>query len=141
VLRVGIGWQLLYEGMWKINTLGTQSPWTSDGYLKSAQGPFRNFFRAMAGDPDDKSWLDADSGCSSLGHIQQTLQQSLWTQRQSEKRLTTIINGAASHDAVLDLPKLPEGVDFAALKLDKTISFDAAAKRSEDRWSATHDRV
>ena len=30
---------------------------------------------------------------------------------------------------MLDLPKLPEGVDFAALKLDKTISFDAAAKR------------
>ena len=41
VLRVGIGWQLLYEGMWKINTLSTQTPWTSDGYLKSAQGPFR----------------------------------------------------------------------------------------------------
>ena len=64
---LGIGWQLLYEGMWKINTLSTQSPWSSDGYLKSAQGPFRGLFRSMSGDPDDKSWLDPDSGCCSLG--------------------------------------------------------------------------
>jgi hypothetical protein len=60
VLRLGLGWQLLYEGLWKIDTLGTSYPWSSDGYLKSAQGPMRDVFRAMTGDPDDKSWLDEE---------------------------------------------------------------------------------
>ena len=41
ILRVGIGWQLLYEGLWKIDTLSSPTPWTSDGYLKSSQGPMR----------------------------------------------------------------------------------------------------
>ncbi len=129
VLRVGIGWQLLYEGMWKINTLGTQSPWTSDGYLKSAQGPFRNFFRAMAGDPDDKSWLNADSVAARWDTFNKRFSNHYGLSDSQKSRLTTIIDGSKSHDAVLDLPSLPEGVDFAALKLDKTISFDAAAKR------------
>ena len=129
VLRVGIGWQLLYEGMWKINTLGTQSPWTSDGYLKSAQGPFRNFFRAMAGDPDDKSWLNADSVAARWDTFNKRFSSHYGLGDSQKSRLTTLIDGAKSYDAVLDLPSLPEGVDFAALKLDKTISFDAKAKR------------
>lgn len=129
VLRVGIGWQLLYEGMWKINTLGTQTPWTSDGYLKSAQGPFRDLFRAMAGDPDDKSWLNADSVAARWDTFNQRFSSHYGLNDGQKSRLTTMIEGASSHDAVLDLPKLPEGVDFAELKLDKTISFDAAAKR------------
>lgn len=40
VLRVGIGWQLLYEGFWKIDTFSSQSPWTSDGYLKGFSAVF-----------------------------------------------------------------------------------------------------
>ncbi len=129
VLRVGIGWQLLYEGMWKINTLGTQTPWTSDGYLKSAQGPFRDLFRSMAGDPDNKSWLDADAVAARWDTFNNRFSSHYGLSDSQKSRLTTMINGAASHDAVLDLAKLPEGVDFAALKLDKTISFDATAKR------------
>lgn len=129
VLRVGIGWQLLYEGMWKINTQQTQTPWTSDGYLKSAQGPFRGLFRAMAGDPDDKSWLDADAVSARWDNFNERFSNHYRLSDGQKNRLTTMINGASSHDAVLDLPKLPEGVDFAALKLDKTISFDATAKR------------
>ena len=129
VLRVGIGWQLLYEGMWKINTQRTQTPWTSDGYLKSAQGPFRNLFRAMAGDPDDKSWLDADSVAARWDTFNQRFSSHYGLNDGQKNRLTTLINGAASYDAILGLTKLPEGVDFAAVRLDKTISFDATAKR------------
>ena len=129
VLRVGIGWQLLYEGMWKINTQGTQTPWTSDGYLKSAQGPFRNLFRFMAGDPDDKSWLDADSVSARWDTFNKRFSSHYGLSDSQKNRLTTMIDGTASHDAVLDLSTLPAGVDFAALKLDKTISFDATAKR------------
>lgn len=129
VLRVGIGWQLLYEGMWKIDTLSTQSPWSSDGYLKSAQGPFRDLFRSMSGDPNDKSWLNPDSVAVRWDNFDQRFSRHYKLSDGQKAQLTKLINGASSHDAVLDLPKLPDGVDFAALKLGKTISFDAAAKR------------
>ncbi len=129
VLRVGIGWQLLYEGMWKIDTLSTQSPWSSDGYLKSAQGPFRGLFRSMSGDPDDKSWLDPDSVAARWDNFNRRFSSHYKLSDAQKSQLTKLINGASSHDAVLELEKLPGGVDFAALKLDKTISLDAAAKR------------
>ena len=129
VLRVGIGWQLLYEGMWKINTLSTQSPWSSDGYLKSAQGPFRGLFRSMTGDPDDKSWLDPDTVAARWDNFNQRFSSHYQLSDGQKSQLTKLIDGVSSHDALLDLPELPEGVDFAVLKLDNTILFDAAAKR------------
>jgi uncharacterized membrane protein YphA (DoxX/SURF4 family) len=61
LLRMSIGWQFLYEGLWKYDTLGTARPWSSEGYLKNAQGPFREHFRAMSEDPDDLNWLDFDT--------------------------------------------------------------------------------
>src|SRR5258705_12554603 len=59
-LRLSIGWQFLYEGLWKFETLQTSTPWSAEGYLKNAQGPFRQSFRNMTGDPDDLNWLDRD---------------------------------------------------------------------------------
>ena len=53
VLRMAIGWQFLYEGMWKLDTFDTARPWSSAGYLKNAQGPLRDKFREATGDPDD----------------------------------------------------------------------------------------
>ena len=60
-LRLFIGWQLAYEGAWKVETLDTPRPWTSAGYLANAQGPLRPLFRDLAGDPDDLGWLDYDT--------------------------------------------------------------------------------
>ncbi|MDG1895473.1 MAG: DoxX family protein [Fuerstiella sp.] len=60
VLRLAIGWQLLYEGLWKIDTRKSPRPWTSGGYLKNSVGPMRDTFRNMAGDPDELGWLDYD---------------------------------------------------------------------------------
>ena len=42
-LRMFIGWQFLYEGMWKLDTLDSPRPWTSAGYLKNAQGRKRDW--------------------------------------------------------------------------------------------------
>ncbi len=58
VLRISIGWQFLYEGLWKIDRRNSAQPWTAAGYLKNAQGPLRGMFRAMAGDPDELDWLN-----------------------------------------------------------------------------------
>ncbi len=129
VLRVAIGWQLLYEGMWKLDTLDTQSPWSSDGYLKSAQGPFRGLFRSMTGDPDDKSWLNADAVVARWDSFNQRFSRHYNLSDGQKSQLTRLIDGAASHDAILDLTQLPEGVDFVAARLDNIITFDAAAKR------------
>ncbi len=61
LLRISIGWQFLYEGLWKWDTWDTAKPWTSRGFLVNAKGPFRDFFRdQMAGDPDDLEWLAYD---------------------------------------------------------------------------------
>lgn len=57
-LRVSIGWQFLYEGVWKLNTQSTSKPWTAEGYLANARGPFRERFRAMVDDPDGLQKLD-----------------------------------------------------------------------------------
>jgi uncharacterized membrane protein YphA (DoxX/SURF4 family) len=58
LLRLAIGWHLLYEGLWKYDQLDTVRPWSAEGYLRNAQGPFRDYFRGMTGDPDDLKWLD-----------------------------------------------------------------------------------
>ncbi len=58
ILRLAIGWHFLYEGLWKYSTFKTNNPWSAEGYLKAAQGPFRDQFRNMTGDPDDLNWLD-----------------------------------------------------------------------------------
>ena len=64
VVRISIGWQFLYEGLWKHDRLLTAKPWTSAGYLRNAQGPFRDTFRNMTGDfsempdPDKFGWFE-----------------------------------------------------------------------------------
>lgn len=52
LLRLAIGWQMFYEGIWKISTQATAKPWTAEGYLKNSAGPFRDTFRNMVDDPD-----------------------------------------------------------------------------------------
>jgi len=59
VLRLSIGWQFLYEGLWKQHAAHGTDPWTAAGYLKNAKGPFRATFRNMVDDPYDYYKLDA----------------------------------------------------------------------------------
>ena len=60
LLRVAIGWQFLYEGLWKLGTQKTARPWTAEGYLVNARGPFREKFRGMVDDPNGFDKLDYD---------------------------------------------------------------------------------
>ena len=36
LLGIAIGWQFVYEGLWKLNTFSSAKPWTSAGYLRNA---------------------------------------------------------------------------------------------------------
>jgi uncharacterized membrane protein YphA (DoxX/SURF4 family) len=63
LLRLAIGWHFLFEGLEKIQSvhLGpTESnrPWTSEGYLREASGPFGGFFRSQLGPDPDQQTLD-----------------------------------------------------------------------------------
>ncbi len=50
LLRVLIGWHLLYEGLIKL----TDPAWSAAGFLKASQGPFSWFFLFVA---NNKAWL------------------------------------------------------------------------------------
>ena len=54
ILRVAIGWHLLYEGMVKL----LNPNWSSIGYLMDSKGVFAGLFHAMASNPDVLQFVD-----------------------------------------------------------------------------------
>lgn len=50
LLRIGIGWHFLYEGVYKIEKLRSNEPFSSEGYLRNATGPLAERFRGMVPD-------------------------------------------------------------------------------------------
>jgi uncharacterized membrane protein YphA (DoxX/SURF4 family) len=126
LLRVSIGWQFLYEGLWKYDTLDTAQPWTSEGYLKNAQGPLRDYFRDMTGDPDDLQWLD---------HAAMSRKWEIWQQRfvshynlteEQQARLQRLLDGPAEVTAAVET--IPESAQAALDKLKGVVTFDADRK-------------
>lgn len=133
VLRIAIGWQLLYEGLWKINTLGTPKPWTSAGYLKNSQGPMRSTFREMVGDPDELGWLDYDIVVARWDDWAKRFRSHYQLDEKQSESLRRLLEG--SHGTVGKrkvyveaLDKLPSGVEKLNVS-SKVIWFDAKAKR------------
>lgn len=49
LLRLAIGWHLLYEGLYKLELAASDRPWSSSSYLENAEGPFASLFRGLAG--------------------------------------------------------------------------------------------
>ncbi|MDZ4688000.1 MAG: hypothetical protein SH850_23245 [Planctomycetaceae bacterium] len=131
-LRLAIGWHLLYEGLWKLNTQATPTPWTAEGYLKNATGPMRDHFRNLTGDPNDLDWLDYD---------RMTAKWDDWsgrfvahypgaTEAQGKRasvanQLDRLMNG--QKEFAVPLEALPPGVDLGKWK--NVLQFDAGKKR------------
>uniref|UniRef100_A0A7C4LLN8 DoxX family membrane protein n=1 Tax=Schlesneria paludicola TaxID=360056 RepID=A0A7C4LLN8_9PLAN len=132
VLRLAIGWHLMYEGLWKLNTQKTSQPWTAEGYLKNATGPFRQQFRALTGDPDDLEWLDYDAMVRKwddwfrafVVHYPGTAEASAGGLSVAD-RLYLLLNGPEDYRA--ELEQLPDGVDLSRWK--HAIRFDPQARR------------
>ena len=128
VLRVAIGWQLLYEGMWKIKTLNSPRPWTAAGYLKNAQGPLRDTFREMAGDPDELGWLDANVTAERWNRWRERFANHYNLSKKQNSRLNRLVNGSSEFTAALD--ELPASVDFKAARISQNaVKYDAEKKR------------
>ena len=130
VLRISIGWHLFYEGLWKLSTRNTASPWTAEGYLKNATGPLRTTFRKMTGDPNDLKWLDYDT---------MSAKWDAWRSRfvahygADEKQLNRLLDGPDSGFSV-PLAELPSGMDFnevakGAGVVKDAIKYDSKAKK------------
>jgi len=114
LLRVSIGWQFLYEGIWKLKTQGTSKPWTAEGYLANAKGPFRDYFRGMCDDPDGLKKLDYDAQMARLDDWRNRFTQFYGLTEDQQSRLNLLLDGAGEFRARLDA--LPEEIDLAKFK-------------------------
>jgi thiosulfate dehydrogenase [quinone] large subunit len=62
LLRVAIGWHLLYEGCTKINAgIEGKKPFSAEMYLRYSTGPLRFYFRSLVDDFHGLELLDADA--------------------------------------------------------------------------------
>ena len=141
VLRMAIGWQLLYEGLWKIDTLSSPKPWSAVGYLKNAQGPMRGVFRDMTGDPDDLGWLDYDTTSAKWDDWLERFTSHYQLDDKQQGSLHRIVNGAygmvkvgkSTRKVYVEaLDQLPNGITdlkAASRVSDRVVWFDARAKR------------
>ncbi|QDU59558.1 hypothetical protein Pan216_03870 [Planctomycetes bacterium Pan216] len=59
LLRIAIGWHLLYEGVWKLDeTYYHAKPFSAEMYLRNSTGPMRDYFRGLVDDFHGHGWLD-----------------------------------------------------------------------------------
>ncbi len=112
VLRIAIGWQFLYEGLWKYDTMQTATPWSSEGYLKNAQGPFRSHFRSMTGDPDELNLLDYDSVSADWDQWRSRFEKHYGLDESQRQSLMRLLDGAPNFTAPLSA--LPSTVNLDA---------------------------
>ncbi len=126
VLRISIGWQFLYEGLWKLSTLDGPKPWSAEGYLKQSQGPFRDTFVNMAGgDPYDLDWLNHDKVSDEWTTYVDRFKSHYDLTETQLIELAKIENGPETYTA--DLPTLPA-----------VLTADAAAKR---KWESLRETI
>lgn len=127
LLRVSIGWQFLYEGLWKLKTYQTSQPWTAEGYLKNARGPLRATFRDMVGDPDSLDKMDYDKVVANWdAWHQRLLTQQPDLDEAQKQQIDTLLNGPAAFTE--NLAALPAGVNLAEFKPAKWAPKDAYLK-------------
>ena len=127
---MSIGWQLLYEGLWKIKSQSTAKPWTAEPYLKNAQGPFRDHFRNMTGDPNDLNWLDAEKIMKRWDDWKDRFEKHYDLTDKQKERLNDLVNGKKTFNAAVD--KLPPNVKFSPT-LAKSIKFYPSKTKGKGR--------
>jgi len=120
LLRVAIGWQLFYEGMWKYQSQYTGQPWSAAGYLKNAKGPMRDFYRGMVHDPDDLEKLDYDKVAAMWDDWQaRFLAKHPDLSDGAKRKLDEFLNGPQSNKWIRGFEaggrEIPAGVDMASV--------------------------
>lgn len=125
-LRMAIGWQFLYEGVWKLDTMDTADPWSAEGYLKNAKGPLRSHFRNLTGDPNDLQWADYDYLTNRWNEWHERFVDHYQLSEKQRGQLDILLNGREEYAAALE--RLPDRVEFRG-SLGRALKFDADRKR------------
>lgn len=123
LLRVSIGWQFFYEGLWKFNTLHSARPWSSEGYLKNAQGPLRDHFRELTGDPDDLKWLDYDAMVARWDNWRNRFTAHYGLDEDQQKRLERLLKGPDR--IVAQISAVPEAAQSTREDLENVVEYDS----------------
>ncbi|TWT59967.1 hypothetical protein [Rubinisphaera italica] len=126
VLRLSIGWQLLYEGLWKLDSQNTASAWTAEPYLKNSQGPLRDYFRSLSGDPDDLRDLDYETVAARWTGWAERFKQHYQLDDRQKRIIDEMVHG--SKDFRVELNALPEGVELTG-SVGKVVTFLPDEKR------------
>ncbi|QDU79053.1 DoxX [Polystyrenella longa] len=141
VLRMAIGWQFLYEGLWKTSTQSTSRPWTAAGYLSNAEGPFRDNFRELVGDPDELDWLNEEKVNARWTAWQNRFVKHYDLSEDQQKRLDTLLNGRDMYASDAIVEELPPRVAEYLGENDwsKFFTFNKDQKRLEvdGEWHMT----
>jgi uncharacterized membrane protein YphA (DoxX/SURF4 family) len=129
LLRISIGWHLMYEGLWKLGTQRTSTPWTAEGYLKNSTGPLRPTFRAMTGDPDDLKWLDYDFMSQKWQAWRQRFVDQYQLDDTQKETFRVLTDGPDSFE--VPLKQLPPGLDLTKVSgvNKQAIRFDAESSQ------------
>jgi uncharacterized membrane protein YphA (DoxX/SURF4 family) len=117
LLRVAIGWQFLYEGLWKLDTQKTSKPWSAEGYLVNARGPFRDKFRSLVDDPNGLDKLDYDKVVADWNSWRDRFLTKWSDVPDLQKKLGELLEGPG--EFVQNLDRLPDGVDLKKFKVPK----------------------
>jgi uncharacterized membrane protein YphA (DoxX/SURF4 family) len=117
LLRVAIGWQFLYEGIWKLDTQKTSKPWSAEGYLVNARGPLRDKFRGMVDDPNGLDKLDYDKVVAGWDSWRDRFLKQWSDDKDLEPKLKELLDGPGEFTQKLD--RLPDGMDLKKFKLPK----------------------
>jgi uncharacterized membrane protein YphA (DoxX/SURF4 family) len=117
LLRVAIGWQFLYEGIWKLDTQNTSKPWSAEGYLVNARGPFRDKFRGMVDDPNGLDKLDYGKMVAGWDQWRESYLKKWSDDADLRQKIGDLLDGPGQFSEKLD--RLPDGVDLKTFKLPK----------------------
>jgi uncharacterized membrane protein YphA (DoxX/SURF4 family) len=117
LLRVAIGWQFLYEGIWKLDTQKTSKPWSAEGYLVNARGPLRDTFRGMVDDPNGLDKLDYDKVVAGWDAWRDSFLKKWSDDADLKQKVGDLLDGPEQFTQELD--RLPDGVDLNTFQLPK----------------------
>ncbi|MFM7161603.1 MAG: hypothetical protein ACKO3P_14710 [Planctomycetaceae bacterium] len=133
-LRVSIGWQFLYEGLWKLGTQKTAKPWTSEGYLANARGPFRSYFRSLVDDPDGLKRLDFDATVARVEDWKSRFESFYVLTEDQRSKLDQMWLGASSFRARLD--SLPAGIEQGLAQFEPSRRYKTGVDKPYVRYDA-----
>ena len=135
-LRVAIGWQFLYEGIWKLNSQRGSRPWNAEPYLLNSRGPFRPVFRDMVPDPDGLDRLDYDKTAANWdGWYNRFKAHHPDLSDEQKRKIETLLNDDATYaEARAHCKILPNGPPSAYPVMAAIVGLGRAARPLVKSW-------